>query len=222
MERVSVNTLPSLNLLLADNRFLANGKNFPIDRLYATSASSRWSYENLWGIYLAKPEFAWMAVWMAATSRSRIQKRQIRYVCPSTEQGDHVGRIEVYSPLPFAPRYFLLDRAYLYLLDPADLSDLSYLTIAEKEGPAKIAALERQGFRWESVRRRGKQYRALVAASIGPAVIDIDRWQVAIVRKATIVPAIEVSIGSAVISELAVRISRSSQEVGENYIVDPT
>ncbi|MBI2637652.1 MAG: hypothetical protein HYW88_02010, partial [Candidatus Sungbacteria bacterium] len=79
MEKRTLDSVVALNELLHHNNYFANGKNFPVTHLYETSANSRWPYENIWGIYLTKPHYAWMALWMSITSRTRLKKRQVKY-----------------------------------------------------------------------------------------------------------------------------------------------
>ena len=83
-----INSIEDLQELLKNNCYWANGKSFPVNHLHATGAQSRWEYENVYGIYLTQPHFAWMAMWMGSTNRETVQKRNLTYIIPKTENND--------------------------------------------------------------------------------------------------------------------------------------
>lgn len=62
MESVQPKTIEDLSKILERNNLYANGKNIPIEFLYETVARSRWDRENIWGIYLTQPSYAWMGL----------------------------------------------------------------------------------------------------------------------------------------------------------------
>ena len=219
MEKRVLDSIDSLNTLLKTNTFPANGKNFQVDRLYATSAVSRWLYENIWGIYLAKPQFAWMALWMAVTSRARLKKRQIKYFFPDTANGDYIGRVEIFNPDNLELKDIVCEKAYLYLFEPKNFQNLRKIDVSlEKNGNKKAKILLGYGFKQKTVFKRGKNYNAYVYSANEKILVDIDDWQVAIVNIEEIEPSIEFTLSSNLIKELAGRIQWLKEEVGENYI----
>jgi len=219
MKRVLIDSFESCQRLLEMNRCFANGKNIQVDLLYATSANSRWPYENIWGVYLAKPQFAWMALWMAVTSRSRLQKRQVRYFIPKTAEGDYIGKIAIYNPQNLSRQEVVQEKAYLYLFDPVSFQGLPRLDISDQPKSAKKTALIRSGFEQKIVKRREKTYSALVNSSGSSLLVDIDEWQVAIVGPEEVVPSIEVVLDRELTRQLVKRIQWSDEEIGEDYIV---
>ena len=220
MEKRVLDSIDSCNTLLKTNGFWANGKNFQVDILYATSASSRWPYENIWGIYLAKPHFAWMALWMAVTSRTRLKKRQIRYFFPDMANGDYIGQVGIFNPELLELKDIVCEKAYLYLFDQKYFPNLRKIDISGKEDENKKAeALIKYGFEQKTVFRRGKNYNnAYVFSTSDPVIVDIDDWQIALVNIEEITPNIEITITNKLITELSGRIQWLNEEVGENYI----
>lgn len=219
MERIVFASIKSCNSFLKTNNYLANGKNFRLDFLYATSANSRWPYENIWGIYLTKSQFTWMALWMAVTSRSRLQKRQIRYFFPDTMNGDYIGRIAIYNPRDLSRHDVIQEKAYVYLFNPLAFQSLTRLDVSGEIKFAKKTALINNGFEQKIVKRRGKTYHTFISSLTHPLFVDIDEWQVAIVGIEEIVPDIEIILEKEFIQELAARILWHEEEIGENYIV---
>lgn len=218
METRRVGSLLACNAELETNVLFANGKNFQTGHLYETAAKSRWPYENIWGIYLAKPRFAWMALWMAVTSREKIKKRQLKYFSPDFSAGDFLGRMGVFNPEGLPLEDTLSQEAYLYFfdLDFADFEGLDIRTKASAE--EKKSALLDAGFEKRIVQKRGKDYSAYVSEN--KLIVDIDEWQVAVVGAKKLVPKIEIIIERGAILELAKRICSLDEEVGENYIVN--
>lgn len=123
METKKVKDIAELNSILEGIEYWANGKNFKVDHLHDTKASSRWELENIFGIYLTKPEYAWMALWMAVTSRKNLKKRHLRYFVPKTSQGDFIGKIEIFSEGDNVADFFC-EKAYLYLFDKKKYEDI--------------------------------------------------------------------------------------------------
>ena len=219
MKKRILDSLESCNTLLQENSYLANGKNFRVNHLYATSAKSRWPHENIWAIYLAKPQFAWMALWMAMTSRNQLKKRQIRYIRPEAAAGDYIGRIEIFNPQNINPTDLLCQEAYLYLFDPEILRGFARLDISNIGGGTnKQESLLNSGFKCRAIRQRGKHYDAFVYSQSDNLIVDIDEWQAAIVSVEKIVPNIEVILTRTLIEQLATRIQWLEEEVGEDYI----
>jgi hypothetical protein len=220
MERIRLDSVKECNALLANNTFAANGKNFPVDHLYATSANSRWPYENLWGIYLAKSDFAWMALWMAVTLRAKMKKRQIAYFCPDKSKRDYIGSIKVFNPERLSAGDILCKTAYLYLFNPGRFRDFLQISVADqKNGNAKMEILAIHDFAWQDIMKRGKNYHTCLDAFGRKSLIDLDEWQMALVGVETIVPDIEIVIGESLIEELAVRVGWSDEEVGNDYLI---
>jgi hypothetical protein len=219
MKRVILDSLPLCNEFLKANKCFANGKNFPVTHLYATAAQSRWCYENLWGIYLTKPQYTWMALWMAATSRSHLKKRQIQYHRPQREVGDYVGHITIYSP-DVNPVDFLCDQAYVYLFDLQAFENLSLLDISSiRQSSNPEHFLNSHGFARRIVERRSRIYDAWLHNSQEPLLVDVDEWQVACINREQIAPSTEIVLTKNLISQLESRVKLFSGEVGENYIV---
>ncbi|MBI5732883.1 hypothetical protein HY967_02920 [Candidatus Jorgensenbacteria bacterium] len=219
MKTQYIDSLESLNEVLKRNLCFANGKNFKIEHLYATSANSRWPHENLWGIYLAKPWYTWMAVWMAITSRSLLKKRQIQYVSPKIAEGDHIGHITLYNPENLSIKEMLCNEAYLYLFE-IDWENIEILNISHAiTAEIKQRVLLKNGFEEKTIFKRKKEYHALVALTKEKLVVNVDEWQIALINIETIVPTTEVILGKEVIEALASRITWSKEEIGENYIV---
>lgn len=205
-----------LNALLAERRWYANGKNFPVDQLHETIAVSRWPRENLLGIYLTNPEHAWMAVWMAVTRRDCLRKRQLRYRRPATGNNDCLGRLEIYSPETVKIPALLAERAHLHLFDSTRFRDLPILDISGADGGT--AALELLGFRRHEVSRRGWKRNGYVLESGAPALVVIDAWQVAVVNQNALVPDVRVALEPELISRLTDRITFSPTEIGADYL----
>lgn len=217
-EQLVLNSLESCNDFLRDNIMFSNGKNFRLKFLYATSAKSRWDYENLWGIYLAKPGFSWMALWIAVTSRTAIKKRQIKYLAPKIGEGDHVGSVAIYNPENIGLDKIFLDEAYLYLFDPDNFLAFPRLDILSINKAEKGSEILQNGFQRVTIDRRGKKYSTIARQQESPLFVDIDEWQVAVVGVPEMVPSTEVIITGELIKEMASRIIWSAEEIGEEYI----
>ena len=220
IENQTVDSISVLNKLLKHNYFFANGKNFPITHLYETSANSRWPYENLWGIYLTKPHFAWMALWMAVTSRASLKKRHVKYFSPARVLGDHIGGISIFNPDALELKDILCEKAYLYFFDPLFLQNLPCINLSEvKSAAEKIAELTKNSFDQRTFAKREKNYTAYVNSSNENLVVDIDDWQVAVINVEKLVPVIEIMLTGKIIGELGNKIEWLKKEVEENYIV---
>lgn len=221
MEKLILDSVESCNKFLKTNRYLTNGKNFRVNHLYATAANSRWCYENLWGIYLAKPQFAWMALWIAITSRSQLKKRQVRYFSPKIIRQDFIGRISIFNPQNIGLIDILCKKAYIYLFDPDEFDNFFRLDISNiRASDEKERVLIRNGFQQKVIKRRGRNYNTWMHSLKTPLIVDIDGWQIAVVNVEKIMPRIEVTITKRLIQELAIRIRWLKKEVGENYIVN--
>jgi len=211
----AIASLDELQDLLRQNTCWANGKNFSIDHLHATGANSRWSYENIFGIYMANPGYAWMAAWMAATDRTKIRKRSITYHRPVID--DHLGRISVCS----SEENVLRDHdAFLYLVDPTKYSSLRQIDVSLLYGVEKIDALLHEGFMERVWVKRETRQMNYFAKFTNPAVVLVDAWQLALVNVDIILPDREIVIPHTVIAEMQQRIGRFSHESSENYIRD--
>jgi hypothetical protein len=217
-EKIVLNSIEECNGLLKKNSMFANGKNIRVTSLYETSAKSRWDYENLWGIYLAKPEFAWMALWIAITSRTSLRKRQIKYIPPQTEKGDYIGKISIYNPENIELEKIFSREAYIYLFNNKQFLNFSLFDISDANKEEKGPEIFRNGFVRDTVIRRGREYKTIVKHQAVPTLVDIDEWQVAVIGIPEIVPDIEVVITAELIKELESRITWSPAEVGEEYI----
>ncbi|TAL49830.1 hypothetical protein EPN81_04515 [Patescibacteria group bacterium] len=115
MKRKVISREQDLQDLLARNQAYANGKNSPVAHLYATVATSRFDIENIFGIYLTRPAYAWMALWMAVTNREVLRKRHLTYYAP--RDGDSIGSIAV-GGTDVSLGDLLCDQAFLYLFEP--------------------------------------------------------------------------------------------------------
>lgn len=209
-----IRTIDGLQRLLSEKRYCANGKNYPVNHLYDTAAESRWPRENLWGIYLTNPEHAWMALWMAVTSRSGLKKRHLRYLRPTA--GDSIGRIEIYNPARAALEDLLLSRAYLYLFDPSRFAGIGALDLSAAADSS--ATLEKSGFTLQTITKGAKVRRGYVHASPERKVVLIDAWQVALVNFGMLVPDLEVVLHREVIEDLRARIGFADTEISRDYL----
>ncbi len=218
MRQSVLSSMEECNAFLRQNCFLVNGKNHPVTHLYATSEQSRWGYENLWGVYFTKSNYAWMALWMAVMSRAVLRKRQILYYTPDHAAGDSIGRIAVSTPSQALAESALGEQAYLYCFDPRRFLGMPMYRVSHEPKDAKVAALGRLGFQQRTVHARGKVYDALIGGT-GPALVDIDAWQVALVGREEVYPDVEVTIQPLLIQALRQRVQWRSDEVGEEYIV---
>jgi hypothetical protein len=215
---ITVHTEADLQRLLSLNRAYANGKNVRVTHLYATAAQSRFPAENIFGIYLTRPAYVWMAVWMAVTDRLRLQKRRLQYVTPKGD--DHIGTLLIGGITQNThPREWLRTEAYLYLFGPVRLPQET-LEFSDQEEPVLFAALARRGYRWQNIERKGSVRRALVPPPGDPQmIIGIDRWQVAVVNVPTLVPTIEIILTESVIDALAKRVIPQRDIVGKEYLL---
>lgn len=217
----TIETISCLDALLCDNRFFANGKNRPLDHLYATGASSRWSYENIYGIYLTNPDHAWMALWMAVTDRTRAKKRNLTYIRPDPARGDHIGKLAVYDPSSVSLDVFCDSGAYLYLVDPARFSAARHIDMRSVPTAEKEARIQDEGFVLCDWERRGEARRNYFPTTEEPMQIDVDSWQVALVNVGMIVPDIRVFIAPALVEKLKnTKVSLATSLSPEKYIVD--
>lgn len=220
MKILHLDSLGDLNVLLANNCIPANGKNMAVDQLYPTAASSRWPHENIWGVYLAKPTHAWMAVWMAVTSRQCLRKRQLGYIRPEPKRGDHVGRVVVYNPQHEMIPDLLAGEPHLYLFDPEPLSHLPRAQLVWPDPQLRGSTLQLLGFRWQEIHRRGRTYRALVHPHIRPMVVDLDEWQIAVAGEMVLIPTVDIVLSPKLVLELSQRIISSDREIGADYILN--
>ncbi len=209
METTTVTNLDDINHILSQNSYHANGKNFKIDYLYQTVANSRWNYENIFGIYLAKPEYAWMAFWMAITSREMVRKRQIQYISPRGK--DSVGNIVIYNPENLSLDDMLCEKAYLYLFDIDTNIEVLDLTTCN----SVLQAM----FVWSKIERGDVIKTGYKPLFRNKTLVDIDRWQVALVNYEKYTPIKEIILSKKLIKELKHRIIFTQKEIGKNYII---
>ncbi|MFO0719019.1 MAG: HAD family phosphatase [Candidatus Paceibacterota bacterium] len=210
MEILKPQTLEDLNKILCGNRLYANGKNKKVDHFYETVANSKWSLENLWGIYLAKPEYVWMALWMAVTSREKLKKRQIRYILP--KEGDCIGSVEIYNPDKLNLDDIFSKEAYLYLFELDKYQDVEIVDLY------KDPNLIDDFFSVEKVEKRGVVQDCFVPKFKNKAVIVFDSWQVALTNFEKIIPDKEIVLTDNLIKELSNRVTFVDTEIGKNYI----
>ncbi len=210
MESIKVSTTSELNKFFNNNRFYVNGKNIKVDHLHETTANSRWEYENLWGIYLTNTDHAWMGLWMAATSRGKVRKRQIRYISP--KEDDFIGRIEIYNPDHLKLEDALCDEAYLYLFDLSKYEGIETLDLARNFN------LLKDSFRKDEIEKRGVIQNYFLPNFEHRAVVIVDDWQIALINFKKIVPDIELILTKDLIKELSQKVTFTDIEIGQNYI----
>lgn len=217
----SVRTESELNDFLGNNKYWANGKNFRVDHLHATGAISRWEYENIYGIYLTHPEYAWMAVWMAIVDRNKFRKRNITYFKPSGS-GDLIGSISIFlengKTLP-DPIYS--DKgAFIYFEDPAKHDALDLIDISNVDKTSKLLELSKYGFVQKTINRRGSIQQNYFLPSGHQALVNIDDWQIALVGVNRLVPCLELQIPKPLLNEIiSKRVSQAPQLSSEDYIM---
>jgi len=211
MESRIITDVTELNKFLEEKKFYANGKNNRVDHLHETTAGSRWPLENIRGIYLAKPDFAWMAVWMAVVSRKRFRKRQICYFPPAAG-GKPLGGIGIYDPVRVGLSGSLCGEAYLYFFDLEPLSGVRTIdprkdkNIFDKE--FRIIPSDGTG--------AGFFYKPVFAER---SIVIVDEWQVALVNFGKIVPVLEMVLSEEFISELGKWVRSVPDEIGKDYII---
>ncbi len=220
MEQIRLTNESDLQTLLAGAKDdFANGKNAAVSWLYATAAQSRFPEENVFGIYLSRPGFAWMALWMAVTDRSKLRKRHLGYVRP--RGSDHVGRVTIGGANQSIehPRGLLVSDARLYLFRRIQLPEPSHEIPDHLDSAARAEWLTDRGFAWQDIERRGQMRRALVApTTMPPSVIAIDAWQTAVIGVPTLVPFLEATIADSLLDQLATRIDFSPNAPGRDYL----
>ncbi len=217
MKTIEISSVAELNSFLKENRFWGNGKNFRIDTLHATCASSPRDYENLYGIYLTKPDHAWMGLWMGVTSRKNLKKRNLRYRRPDTKNGDHIGRLEIYSEKDDLKEY-LCNTAFLYFFDPKKYADAETIDCSNLPPKEKIPFLKERGLKDASIEKNGIPNDTYLYPSDKKAIVTIDAWQIALVNFGTITPDIGIELGKNVIDALRARVTPTHIEVDDNYI----
>ncbi len=217
MERIYVKNLAELNDILSEGRYYANGKNIPVDHLYATAANSRWKYENIWGIYLTNEYYSWMALWMAVTSRDKIRKRQIRYIAPKKEGGDFIGTIEIYNPDDITHQDIFCDNAYLYLFSKDRFLNMAKIDLRNSPNGADLFS---QRFQSKEVAKSGELRECYVSRSTEPIMTLIDNWQVACINIDQLVPDKELILTKELIDTLSRQVSHTDKEIGQDYILE--
>ena len=223
MRQVQLATMEDLNRWLAATTCYANGKNIPVDHLYPTVAQSRFDYENVLGVYLTKPRFSWMALWMALLNRKALRKRQIEYYPPDLATGDAIGSIGVHLPDPTAviDEQLFVERAYVHLFSLIRLDIDHLVDLVGVPTHQKVAVLQERGFHWGTHRRRGYEHRALLAPLPQPILIDVDEWQVVLCQLPRVLVDVQLVIEPALVKALAARVKRISHAPSEAYIVFP-
>ncbi|OGZ65760.1 MAG: hypothetical protein A2822_04435 [Candidatus Staskawiczbacteria bacterium RIFCSPHIGHO2_01_FULL_41_41] len=219
MIKQGINSIEGLNGFLKNNRYWANGKSFPVDHLHATGAQSRWEYENVYGIYLTQPHFAWMAMWMGSTDRERVQKRNLTYVRP--ENGDWIGAIRIYSLDSGVKELYSKNGCFLYLFDPENYKEAQTIDLQKLSAQEKISYLLNNNFSRKEITRKGKSQSNIVSESLERTIIEIDSWQMTLVNVDVIRPDIEVHVESEVLKNLyGQRVLPANEISTENYIID--
>ncbi len=211
-------SLVELNRELGRNKMWANGKNIRVDHLHTTCAESPRDYENIAGVYVTRPEYAWMGAWMAVTSRSNLQKRHLRYCPPLTDYGDHLGKVQIYSPQEEIDSLFCTE-AYLYLFDPQRLWTDNKIDCSGLSAKYKTDFLQGRGFDPGIFERRGKQQPTFILPTGEQAVVTIDEWQVALVNFGRIIPDVELIIKAEAIAEMKARVERVGEPIGDKYLL---
>ncbi len=219
IKRVNILTPTQLNSLLKENNFWTNGKNFRATCLHTTCAESTREYENLWGIYVTKPDYAWMAVWMAITSRKNLKKRHLRYIRPNTNKGDYIGNLEIYSKKESISNY-LCEEAFIYLFNPIKYQGIKKIDCSKISSKKFISYIKNVGFENGFFDKEGKIYNTYKFSSPQKIIMILDEWQIALINFKRITPDIEVHLGKNVIIELSKRIKRIKDKVGDNYIIN--
>ncbi|HLD21204.1 MAG TPA: hypothetical protein VJB64_03865 [Patescibacteria group bacterium] len=206
-----------LQNLLARNHAYANGKNTPVAHLYATAATSRFDIENIFGIYLTRPTYAWMALWMAVTNRAVLRKRHLTYYTP--QEGDSIGSIGV-GGTDLSLEQLLCDQAFLYLFEPDALpkteTDFFPDTSAEEAQKELLA----RGYSWNQIERRDQTRRTLMPPQDQqPSTIGLDAWQVVCVGVPQLVPSMSVVLRGNLIDSLRGRIKVQSSLPDRGYLI---
>lgn len=219
IDRKTLDCIESCNQLLKANTFFANGKNFRVGHLYNSCAASRLPHENLFGVYLAKPQFAWMALWLAVTSRAHLRKRQVNYFRPHYDCGDWVGRAGIFNPRKLPVAAVLCQQAYLYLFDPSNFRhfprlDLSGIISAKD----KEASLAHNGFRKDTMVRDDESYATFIPLFTEGMIVDIDEWQVALISAPQVIPDAEFVISTNTIRQLSERVIWQETDWCGHYI----
>lgn len=218
MTTIKINSLSELDRELGYRKMWGNGKNLRVDHLHTTCAESPRDYENVAGIYLTRPEYSWMAAWMAVTSRANLQKRNLRYCPPAAGSGDNLGRIQIYS-LEEDIEQFFCPKAYLYLFDPLRLKTDNLIDCSGLSALYKTDFLQGNEFVPGIFKRRGKMLPTLRLTTGEKATVIIDEWQLVLVNFDRIVPDVELIIGSEAIVEMKQRVERIDKPVGEAYLL---
>ena len=216
----SIDSIDECNMFLKLNSAYANGKNLRVEHLYATGADkSPRAYESLWGIYLSKPQFAWMALWMAVLSRTKLKKRQIKYIRPDYSRGDHIGCVQIFNPQELKPKEVLCEEAWLHLfnsklLPPARIMDIE----AAGDAGAKIESLIALGFTLQEVHKRNKIYQVYLAPTDERLLIHLDEWQTVLIGVETLSPNMIITLQPTLIYELRTRISFVATAISDDYL----
>lgn len=203
--------------LLTSNRAYANGKNSPVTHLYATVATSRFDIENIFGIYLTRPAFAWMALWMAVTDRTVLRKRQLAYRSP--QGGDSIGSI-VIGGTHVSQGQLLRSQAFLYLFEPDVLPTAEVDFFPGTNDEQVRTELLARGYTWKQIERRGESRRALVfPQEQRPSTIGLDAWQVVCVGVDQLVPTTQVTLTSPLIAALYDRVQTQRHLPDREYLI---
>lgn len=213
MTEIRPRSVDELNILLAKNRLLANGKPFRVDHLYQTRAQSRWSHENLQGIYLTNPDYAWMAAWLAMVSR-RVPKRSITYHQPDRVT-DFIGRVSVYHP-GLGQDKVLAETGYLYLFDLIDTEEV--IDVRQIAPDAKIFHLLAAGFKPRNQSRNGVESVYYLPPDNKKTMVLIDQWQVAVMNTGDIYPTSEIVLDRSLIGQLSDRVGQARGLSDQEYI----
>jgi hypothetical protein len=211
METIPVNSIDDLETLLSKNCLYANGKNMQIDHLHATGAVSRFDRENMYGIYVARPEYAWMAVWMGVVDRKKSKKRDITYCRPRSP--DVIGSIRLYAEHDIS-RDHLCEESFVYLLD---VRAYPAMDIRSEDNHPRITDAGFQNRLW---RHHGTEQENYVHVSDLPMIVHVDFWQSVLVNVPRIIPTQELHLGKGLIDELfRTRVTAAPGISGEEYVL---
>lgn len=209
MTTVQLHHISELSDLLASGCYWANGKNSRVDHLHRTGAQAALAKENIYGIYLANEEYAWMAFWMAITDRSVLRKRNLLYFRPSGDS--RLGRLQIPPQQNWS-----CHQAYLYLFASRDFADLPVIDLRQVRHDER--ELEQRGFSLQSILRHGETQRNYCYENEAPRLVLIDEWQVSLINIPQVVPSIEVVLTPSLIEEASRCVVFSDEPIVGHYL----
>lgn len=198
--------IQDLDSLLPRNRCYVAGCNFHKEDLRASFVAARPTHENLYGIYLSKPEGAWSAIWRAVLVPEALGERRIEYFPPDAKQGDLVGRIGIRSPIE--EKISLASPAYLYFydFDPKGVDGLTMVDLSQWCPNGKHKSLEGLGF----VRRERDGRIVLTVDYDHPMLVKVDEWQYVAVNL-DLRPTVLAELTTSFVEELSRRVINLTQ-----------